>query len=78
MGRRQSQAIGRRESIISEAGDFIGVGPDTPRQPANLSAAEPVRALVARNDLNEQERVVLYDPTSERVSAVALCCAKAA
>ena len=69
---------GRREPIINEAGDVIFIAPDTPHQPINLSAAESARALVARNDLNEQERVVLCDPTSERVSAVALCCAKAA
>lgn len=35
------------------------------RQPVNLSATEPARALVARNDPNEQESVVLYDPLAE-------------
>ena len=56
---------GLRESVINEAGDFIFIGPDTPHQPVNLSATEPARALVARNDPNEQESVVLYDPASE-------------
>ena len=56
---------GLRESVINEAGDFIFIGPDTPHQPVNLSATEPARALVARNDANEQESVVLYDPASE-------------
>ena len=48
---------GLRESVINTAGDFIFIGPDTPHQPAT--------ALVARNDPNEQESVVLYDPASE-------------
>lgn len=56
---------GLRESVINEAGDFIFIGPDTPHQPVNLSATEPARALVARNDPNEQESVVLYNPMSE-------------
>jgi uncharacterized RmlC-like cupin family protein len=30
-----------------------------------MSADEPAYALVARNDPNEQENVVLYDPTLE-------------
>lgn len=55
---------GLRESVINEAGDFIFIGPDTPHQPVSLSATEPAMALVARNDPNEQESVVLYDPTS--------------
>ena len=56
---------GLRQSVINEAGDFIFIGPDTPHQPVNLSATEPAKALVARNDPNEQESVVLYDPASE-------------
>ena len=56
---------GLRESVINEAGDFVFIGPDTPHQPVNLSATEPARALVARNDPNEQESVVVYDPASE-------------
>jgi uncharacterized RmlC-like cupin family protein len=55
---------GLRASTISVAGDFIFIGPDTPHQPVNLSATEPAMALVARNDPNEQESVVLYDPAS--------------
>ncbi len=55
---------GLRESVINEAGDVIFIGPDTPHQPVNLSATEPAMALVARNDPNEQESVVLYDPTN--------------
>ena len=32
-----------------------------PHQPVNLSTSEPARAIVARNDPNEQENVVPYD-----------------
>jgi uncharacterized RmlC-like cupin family protein len=47
-------------SIICEAGDFIYIKADVPHKPINLSATEPVLALVARNDANEQEHVVTY------------------
>ena len=56
---------GLRKSVIHEAGDFIFIPADMPHQPVNLSTTEPARALVARNDPNEQESVVIYDPTSE-------------
>lgn len=48
------------ESVISEAGDFLFVPPDVPHEAINLSDTEPARAIVARNDANEQERVVPY------------------
>jgi uncharacterized RmlC-like cupin family protein len=53
------------KSVIHEAGDFIFIPADVPHQPVNLSATEPAKALVARNDPNEQESVVPYDPASE-------------
>lgn len=55
---------GLRKSVINEAGDFIFIPADVPHQPVNLSATEPARAIVARNDPNEQEHVVVYDPTA--------------
>lgn len=55
---------GLRKSIINEAGDFIFIPADVPHQPVNLSATEPAQAIVARNDPNEQEHVVVYDPTN--------------
>ncbi|KAM3103072.1 cupin domain-containing protein [Phormidesmis sp. 146-20] len=55
---------GLKQSVINEAGDFIFIPPGVPHQPHNLSATEPAHALVARNDPNDQENVVLYDPTS--------------
>ena len=55
---------GLRESVIHKAGDFIYIPADVPHQPVNLSATEPAHAIVARNDPNEQESVVHYDPGS--------------
>ncbi|HEY9690112.1 MAG TPA: cupin domain-containing protein [Coleofasciculaceae cyanobacterium] len=56
---------GLRQSVINEPGDFIFIPPGVPHQPHNLSATEPAHALVARNDPNEQENVVLYDPAAD-------------
>jgi uncharacterized RmlC-like cupin family protein len=49
-----------KNSVICQEGDFIYINADVPHQPINLSATEPVVALVARNDPNEQEHVVTY------------------
>jgi uncharacterized RmlC-like cupin family protein len=51
---------GLRKSIVNVAGDFVFIPPDVPHQPFNLSDTEPAIAIVARNDPNEQEHVVLY------------------
>jgi len=51
---------GLRQSVISEAGDFLFIPPGIPHEAVNLSNTEPARAIVARNDANEQERVVPY------------------
>ena len=56
---------GLRESVINEAGDFIFIPADVPHQPVNLSTTEPAHAIVARNDPNEQENVVRYDPAAD-------------
>ena len=56
---------GLRESVINEAGDFIFIPADVPHQPVNLSTTEPAHAVVARNDPNEQENVVRYDPAAD-------------
>jgi uncharacterized RmlC-like cupin family protein len=56
---------GLRKSVIHEAGDFIFIPADVPHQPVNLSETEPAHALVARNDPNEQESVVAYDPATD-------------
>lgn len=51
---------GLRQSVISEAGDFLFIPPGLPHEAINLSSSSPARAVVARNDANEQERVVSY------------------
>jgi uncharacterized RmlC-like cupin family protein len=56
---------GLKQSVVNETGDFIFIPPDVPHQPHNLSTSEPVYAIIARNDPNEQENVVLYNPTLE-------------
>ena len=48
------------QSVVSEAGDFLFIPPGIPHEAINLSETEPARAVVARNDANEQERVVPY------------------
>ena len=49
-------------SVVSEAGDFLFVPPDVPHEAINLSATEPARAVVARNDPAEQDRVEPWAP----------------
>jgi uncharacterized RmlC-like cupin family protein len=54
---------GLKESVITEAGDFLFIPPNIPHQPINLSPTEAVQAIVVRNTPNEQEHVILYDPS---------------
>ena len=49
-------------SSTNEAGDFLFIPPNVPHQPINLSDTEEVIAVVSRNDANEQESVVVYNP----------------
>jgi len=53
---------GLAQSIVSEAGDFLFVPPGVPHEAINLSASEPARAIIARNDPAEQDKVVPYRP----------------
>jgi uncharacterized RmlC-like cupin family protein len=53
---------GLAQSIVSEAGDFLFVPPGVPHEAINLSATEPARAIIARNDPAEQDKVVPYRP----------------
>lgn len=56
---------GLKKSVISRGGDFLFIPADVPHQPVNLSTDQPARAIVARNDPDEQEHVLLYDPLSD-------------
>lgn len=53
--------------VVSHAGDFLFVPPGVPHEAINLSATEPARAVVARNDPAEQDRVEPFvpEPTSK-------------
>ena len=50
---------GLTKSVVHEAGDFIFIPPDLPHQPVNLSDTEEAIAIVARNDPEEQEHVIV-------------------
>src|SRR5690349_6317941 len=46
------------QSVVSEAGDFLFIPPGVPHEARNLSQTEPARAIVARNDADEREKVL--------------------
>ena len=46
--------------VISEPGDFLFVPPGVPHEATNLSSTEPARAVVARDDAEEQDKVEPY------------------
>lgn len=53
---------GLAHRVVSEPGDFLFIPPGEPHEAINLSATEPARAIVARNDPAEQDRVLPYRP----------------
>jgi uncharacterized RmlC-like cupin family protein len=57
---------GLRESVVTEAGDFLFIPPGVPHQPFNLSDTAPAKAIVARNQPDENEQVLPYDPADEQ------------
>ena len=57
---------GLKKSIINKEGDFLFIPPNVPHQPVNMSQTEAAKAIVARNDANEQESVVLYNPEGDQ------------
>jgi uncharacterized RmlC-like cupin family protein len=56
---------GLREAVVNGPGEFLYIAADIPHQAKNLSATEPAVGIVARNDANEQERVIPYDPGAD-------------
>lgn len=60
---------GLARELEAGAGDFLFIGPDVPHQPVNLSATEAAVAVVARNDPDEQEHVMLYEGARRGVAA---------
>jgi uncharacterized RmlC-like cupin family protein len=62
-GRVETRYGARLEQVVvSEPGDFLFIPPGVPHEARNLSQTEPARAVVARNDANEREKVLPYDP----------------
>ena len=47
--------------VVSAAGDFLFIPPGVPHEARNLSQTEAARAVVARNDPDEREKVMPYD-----------------
>lgn len=56
--------------IVSESGEFLFIPPGVPHEAINLSASEAARAIVARNDPAEQDKVEPYavSPASRPIS----------
>ncbi len=46
--------------VVSQPGDFLFVPPNVPHEAINLSETEPARAVVARNDPAEQDKVLPF------------------
>ncbi|HTT11571.1 MAG TPA: cupin domain-containing protein [Burkholderiaceae bacterium] len=53
---------GLAHTVVSEAGDFLFIPPGVPHEAINLSQSAPARAIVARNDPAEQDKVDPYVP----------------
>lgn len=49
--------------VVSTAGEFLFIPAGVPHDATNLSATHAARAVVARNDAAEQDRVVAYRPS---------------
>ncbi len=48
-----------QEHVVTGPGDYLYIPPGVPHVAANMSQTEPVIAVIARTDPNEQESVVL-------------------
>jgi uncharacterized RmlC-like cupin family protein len=55
---RHEYGEGLAKTVDNEAGDFIFIEPGVPHEVLNLSATEPVVAVVARSDASEWEHIV--------------------
>lgn len=55
---RHEYGDGLAKSVDNEAGDFIFIEPGVPHEVINLSATEPVVAVVARSDASEWEHII--------------------
>jgi len=55
--------------VVSAAGDFLFIPPGVPHEARNLSQTEAARAVVARNDPGEREKVMPYEPARTQEGA---------
>ncbi len=62
---RHEYGPGLEKVVDNQAGDFIYIVPGVPHEVFNLSATEPVVAVVARSDASEWENIVPYDRPRE-------------
>jgi uncharacterized RmlC-like cupin family protein len=58
---RHEYGEGLKRTVDNRAGDFIFIEPGVPHEVINLSATEPVVAVVARSDASEWENIVPYE-----------------
>ncbi len=58
---RHEYGEGLRKVVENQAGDFLYIEPGVPHEVFNLSASEPVVAVVARSDASEWQNIVPYD-----------------
>jgi len=56
---------GLEASVITDAGDFLFIPPGVPHPPINLSETKATRAIVVRNDPDEQGHMILYQPGND-------------
>ena len=57
---RHEYGPGLRKVVENQAGDFIFIEPGVPHEVFNVSATEPVVAVVARSDASEWANIVPY------------------
>ena len=62
---RHEYGPGLQHTVDHQAGDFIFIEPGVPHEVLNLSATEPVVAVVARSSAGEWDEIVDY-PSSRR------------
>jgi uncharacterized RmlC-like cupin family protein len=58
---RHEYGPGLEQVVDNQAGDFIYIEPGVPHEVFNLSATEPVIAVVARSDADEWQNIIPYD-----------------
>ena len=62
---RHEYGPGLKKIVANQAGDFIYIEPGVPHEVFNISATDPVVAVVARSDAGEWENIIPYDRNGE-------------